>query len=99
MEPDPEIKRLQETVEALRLELSQAQSPPPGLFKRLVEKIAGYKTVVFGSLLGIVGPVLDYLGALDLTQAGIAPAMAFGIGAVVVALRVMTKGPIFRGEG
>lgn len=94
LEPLPPLLQAQAKIAELEAALNK-----PSLLKRVVEKIAGYKTVAFGSLVGVVGPLLDYVGALDLTNAGIAPLMAMAIGAIIVALRVMTKGPIFRGEG
>lgn len=98
MEQDPEIAKLQAAVEALRLELS-ASTSRPSLFKRILGKIAGYKTVVFGTLVGTVPAILDFFSTTEWGALGITPTTAVLIGAVIVALRVMTKGPIFRGEG
>lgn len=92
--PTDPLEVLKTKVAALEAELNKS-----GLFKRIWAKLVGYKTVVFGSLVGVVPAILDFFSTTEWGSLGITPITGVLIGAAIVALRVLTKGPIFRGQG
>ena len=56
--------------------------------------LKGWKTVLFGLVMIIVPPALDYLGAVRWQDLGLSPGISALIGAAIIALRAMTSTPI-----
>ena len=56
----------------------------------------GWKTIIFGSAMVVVPPVLSYFGGVDWTTIGVSPAAASVIGAAILALRAVTTSPVFK---
>jgi sorbitol-specific phosphotransferase system component IIBC len=51
----------------------------------------GWKTVMFGALLVVAPPLVQYIGGVDWTAFGLSPAAASVIGLVVIGLRAVTN--------
>lgn len=60
--------------------------------------MTGFKTFVFGLLVAISGPGLDYLGGFDWTKLGFAQWIVGLIGAGIIGLRALTSTSMFKSQ-
>ena len=54
----------------------------------------GWKTLIFGLLLAIAQPAMQYFEMVDWRAMGLSPGWSATIGAAVIALRIVTKTPM-----
>lgn len=63
--------------------------------KSFWDKVKGYRTVAVGILIAVAPALVDYVGGLNVQELfGLSPTAGAAIGAIIVALRVITRGPI-----
>jgi hypothetical protein len=82
------------TVDALEQRVAALEGGNRNFLVRLHDKLVGYRTVIFGTLVGIGPAIADYFGQVDWKSYGLAPLTALAIGALIVGFRAITSTPL-----
>jgi hypothetical protein len=65
------------------------------IISRIHDRLRGYRTLIIGMFITVVPSLADYVGGLDVQKLwGITPQTSAILGALVLVLRVVTKGPV-----